>query len=258
MSEPGADRSGGEPRPAADTTRDRHRPTSIAQTAFADVVGVALASDRMTTPSMPASIDAERCPPPGEPCGRGLGEGAEERCDRDRPHRSRSTRRERLVRARWARRRWASSMSSSATSAPAFRPRRSSSRRVPRHRSTSRPGRAGRPRSHCRAGASMPGGRVVRPDCLDVDGFSTRLGLERTRGLVRWLRAMGRTIRAMVSHSRAPIAANSRYTFRPKITISRITNRMYGSAYSTSTKRIIDRVRAPADVARHRSEGRRR
>ena len=48
-----------------------------------------------------------------------------------------------------------------------------------------------------------------------------------------------RTIRAMVSHSTAPIATKIRKMWRPNTTISRITKNMKGSEYMTSTKRII-------------------
>ena len=48
-----------------------------------------------------------------------------------------------------------------------------------------------------------------------------------------------RTMRAIVSHSTAPMATNSRMMFRPKNTISRITKIVKGREYRMSTARII-------------------
>ena len=48
-----------------------------------------------------------------------------------------------------------------------------------------------------------------------------------------------RTMRAMVSHSTAPIAMKIRKMWRPNTTINRITKNMNGNEYMTSTKRII-------------------
>ncbi len=42
-------------------------------------------------------------------------------------------------------------------------------------------------------------------------------------------RVWPRTIRAMVSHSTAPMATNIRTKFSPNVTISRITKKMKGS-----------------------------
>ena len=50
-----------------------------------------------------------------------------------------------------------------------------------------------------------------------------------------WLR----TIRAMVSHSTAPMATKSKTRLRSKKTMRMITKMVKGNAYMTSTKRII-------------------
>ena len=42
-------------------------------------------------------------------------------------------------------------------------------------------------------------------------------------------RVWPRTMRAMVSHSTAPMATKIRMKFRPKVTISRMTKKMKGS-----------------------------
>jgi hypothetical protein len=52
---------------------------------------------------------------------------------------------------------------------------------------------------------------------------------------ITWLR----TMRAIVSHSTAPIATNNRMIFRPKNTISRITKMAKGREYMMSTARIM-------------------
>ena len=72
----------------------------------------------------------------------------------------------------------------------------------------------------------------------------------------RRLSVWPRTMRAMVSQPTAPMAMNSAAMLPRANSVDRmITKKMYGSAYTMSTKRIIARVDAAAEIARGRAPG---